>query len=100
MTELHNPQLEKVYNAKTPEQSRAAYDDWAQTYEADVFAYGYRMAIVATKIWARFVTLDEGPILDAGCGTGLQSEPLNLAGYGPICGIDLSDGGIDDSVGC
>ena len=92
MTEIQNPQLEKVYSAKTPQQSQEAYDDWAQTYEADVLAYGYRLAVVGATVWARFVSLDEGPILDAGCGTGLQSEPLKLAGYEPITGIDLSNG--------
>lgn len=95
MTAIHTPQLDKVYNATTPEQTRSAYDDWAQTYEADVFAYGYRATVVAAAVWARFVKLDEGPILDAGCGTGLQAEPLSLAGYGPISGIDLSEGMLD-----
>ena len=95
MTEIRNPQLEKVYSASTPQQSREAYDAWAPTYEADVLAYGYRVAVAAAAVWARFVRLDEGPILDAGCGTGLQSEPLKLAGYEPIIGIDLSDGMLD-----
>jgi ubiquinone/menaquinone biosynthesis C-methylase UbiE len=92
MTTLHNPQIEKVYGASTLQQSRAAYDEWAQTYDADMFAYGYRAALVAATIWARFVKPEGGPILDAGCGTGLQAEPLKLAGYGPISGIDQSGG--------
>ena len=92
MTAIQNPQLEKVYNAKTREQSRDAYDEWSKTYEADVFSFGYRVAAVAATVWARFVELNSGPILDAGCGTGLQSEPLKLAGYEPITGIDLSPG--------
>jgi len=92
MAANHNSHLDKLYRAKTPAQIQAAYDDWAQTYEADVFAYGYRATVVATTIWARFVKLDEGPVLDAACGTGLQAEPLSLAGYGPICGIDVSEG--------
>ena len=92
MTSIQNPKLEKVYNAKTREQSQAAYDEWSKTYEADLLSYGYRVAVVAATVWARFVDIDSGPILDAGCGTGLQSEPLNLAGFGPITGIDLSPG--------
>ena len=40
----------------------------------------------------RFVTRDSGPILDAGCGGGLQTEPLVLAGYGLLVGIDFSPG--------
>ena len=95
MTEIQNPKLEKVYGAKTREQSRDAYDEWSKTYDADLFSYGYRVAVVAATVWARFVELNAGPILDAGCGTGLQSEPLKLAGYEPITGIDLSPGMLD-----
>ncbi len=38
------------------------------------------------------IPLDCGPILDAGCGTGLQSTALSALGYGPITGMDLSPG--------
>lgn len=92
MAEIHNPQLDKVYSATGREQSEAAYDEWAARYEADVFAFGFRLPGVAAAVWSRFVELDAGPILDAGCGTGLQAEPLALAGYRPIIGIDLSAG--------
>jgi len=92
MADIHNPQLDKVYSAQTVEQAEVAYDDWAEKYEADVFAFGFRLPAAAATIWARFVALDSGPILDAGCGTGLQSESLALAGYQPITGVDLSEG--------
>lgn len=92
MTEIQNPKLERVYSAKTLEQSREAYDEWSKTYDEDLLSYGYRGAIVTATVWARFVDVNSGPILDAGCGTGLQAEPLKLAGYEPITGIDLSPG--------
>ena len=92
MTEIRNPQVDRAYGAKTQEQSEEAYDDWAEQYEADLFSYGFRVPIVATTVWSRFITPKGGPILDAGCGTGLQAEPLHLAGYKPIIGIDLSNG--------
>lgn len=95
MTEIRNPQVDRAYGAKTREQSEEAYDDWAKQYEADLFSYGFRVPIVAATVWSRFVTPNDGPILDAGCGTGLQAEPLYLAGYEPITGIDLSSGMLD-----
>ncbi len=95
MNKLHTPQLEKVYSAKTLQQSEEAYDEWSPTYEVDTHAYGYRLPAVAATVLSRFVSPGEGPLLDAGCGTGLQAEPLRLAGYEPIVGIDLSAGMLD-----
>ena len=42
--------------------------------------------------FVRYVPADTAPILDAGCGGGIQAEPLMMLGYGPIVGIDLSVG--------
>jgi len=84
--------VENVYAASTPEEQRAAYDDWAQTYEAELCAMGYRLPALIAAVFARYVPVDVGPILDAGCGGGIQSEPLALLGYGPFTGIDLSEG--------
>ena len=92
MADIRNPQLEKVYGADSAEEIEDAYDEWSANYEDDVLALGFRLPAVASAVFARFVAFDCGPILDAGCGTGLQSEPLALAGYRPITGIDLSRG--------
>ena len=46
------------------------------------------MAAAAT----RFIQDNNAPILDAGCGGGIQAEPLAMLGYGTITGIDLSEG--------
>jgi SAM-dependent methyltransferase len=53
---------------------------------------GYRIPAVIASLFVRYVPQDTKPILDAGCGGGIQSEPLALLGYGPITGIDLSPG--------
>ena len=92
MTRIKNPQLEKVYGASNRQESQAAYDEWAATYDNDLQAYGYRVVEVAAEVWDRFVPRDAGTILDAGCGTGLQAESLHGAGFEPIVGIDLSEG--------
>ena len=82
----------KTYEVNTPEQQQALYDDWATNYEAELCAMGYRIPAAIAAVFTRFVAADTQPILDAGCGAGIQAEPLALLGYGPIVGIDLSDG--------
>lgn len=91
MSNYHD-QIEKVYNVTSMAEQEAAYDEWSAQYERDLFAMGYRAPAMAAAVFARFVAPDVGPILDAGCGGGLQCEPLAVLGYGPIVGIDLSEG--------
>ncbi|ARE82190.1 methyltransferase type 11 [Roseovarius mucosus] len=84
--------LSDVYGAKTPEQSRAIYNDWALSYDADNLARGFRLPSLGAAMFARFMGTAEGPVLDAACGTGLVGESLRILGYGPITGCDLSPG--------
>ena len=84
--------VSKSYAAETVEQQQSAYDDWAERYEQDLCAMGHRNPAVVPTAFARYVPADTAPILDAGCGGGIQAEPLAWLGYGPIIGIDLSDG--------
>lgn len=84
--------LSDVYGAKTPEQSRAIYNDWARSYDADNLARGFRLPGLGAAMFARFMGTSEGPVLDAACGTGLVAESLRTLGYGPITGCDLSPG--------
>lgn len=84
--------LSDVYGAKTPEHSRLLYNDWAQSYDADTLARGFRLPALGAAMFARFMGLTEGPVLDAACGTGLVGESLSILGYGPITGCDLSPG--------
>jgi len=88
---LENETLELVYGAKTLQEQEAAYDVWAADYERDLFAMAYRLPYVGAALLAREIRPEAGPILDAGCGTGMACESLALLGYGPITGIDLSD---------
>lgn len=84
--------LGQAWNMDTDEARERYYDAWASKYDADLLGAGYRVPAVASAVFARFIAPGTGPILDAGCGTGLQTEALVLAGYGPFVGIDLSDG--------
>ena len=84
--------VSKSYHAQSVEQQQEAYDDWAVNYEADLCSMGYRIPSMITAAFVRFVPPGTSPILDAGCGGGIQAEPLAMLGYGPIVGIDLSPG--------
>ena len=84
--------VQAVYAAEDLDQQRDAYDDWAASYEPEICAMGYRIPALISGLFARYVPADASPILDAGCGGGIQAEPLALMGYGPLIGIDLSEG--------
>lgn len=95
MTETSDPSggtvVDSFYVTGDVEQTREKYDSWANGYEADLFKTGYRLPWVLACAVAQHVSKDEGPILDAGCGGGLQAEPLRLLGYHSITGADLSE---------
>ena len=76
-----------AYNLDSPDANRRLYRDWAATYDED-FAQrsGYRLAGLVAE--AFLAAGGSGPVLDAGCGTGLIAEhlPASLA----IDGVDIS----------
>lgn len=84
--------VQAVYAATSQDQQVLAYDAWAQDYERDLRAQGYTIPAHVAALFARFTPTDTGPFLDAGCGTGLQVEPLIAAGYRGFTGLDLSAG--------
>ena len=81
-----------VYAATSVEQQEKNYDEWATEYEKDLCAMGYRMPMMIASVFVRFVEAGTGPILDVGCGGGIQAEPLHALGYTPLVGMDLSQG--------
>lgn len=80
------------YAATSVAEQQAAYDTWAEKYEQDLCGMGYRIPAVMAAVFTRFVPADTNPILDAGCGGGIQAEPLAMIGYQSLIGIDLSNG--------
>jgi len=68
------------------------YDQWADQYDRDTEAAGYRMAHINAMLTSRYIKTGEGLLLDAGVGTGKLAELLNPLGYKDIVGIDISDG--------
>lgn len=82
--------LDKVYAARDEDQTRAVYDAWAASYEAEVAENGYATPARCAEALANVMPDKNAPILDFGCGTGLSGLALKHAGFRTIDGVDLS----------
>jgi predicted TPR repeat methyltransferase len=82
--------LDKAYLARDAASTRALYDDWAESYEAEVATQGYATPGRAAAALAKFTSDPSAPVLDFGCGTGLSGLALKLAGFQTLDGVDLS----------
>ena len=80
-----NAALDSVYSADTPEGLAKAYAEWAATYDSETASLGYLLPFLITAWVARHVPSGEGPLLDAGCGTGLSGPSLKALGYRRHC---------------
>lgn len=88
----HQGPLGAVYGAKRPEDVAALYDGWAETYDADMAAAGYRHPTICLALLSRHLPRGSAPILDAGAGTGLIGEWLAIMGYPHVEALDISEG--------
>ena len=52
---------------------------------------GYCLPFIIAGWVARYVPVGNGPLLDAGCGTGLSGPYLRALGYDAIEGLDFSE---------
>ena len=87
MSDKDKTDLEAAYSLDSPEANQRLYRDWAATYAEDFAARsGYRFARLVAE--AFLAAGGSGPLLDAGCGTGLIAEhlPEDLA----VDGVDIS----------
>ncbi|XHC39844.1 class I SAM-dependent methyltransferase [Hoeflea alexandrii] len=91
MAHRSNRELEQVYAARSPDELAAAYAAWAAAYDRDTLAAGYCLPFQVLAWVARYIRPDAGPLLDAGCGTGLSGPYLKALGYDRIAGLDFSE---------
>ncbi|WP_181763461.1 class I SAM-dependent methyltransferase [Mesorhizobium sp. B2-4-15] len=94
----HQGALGAVYAAKRPEEVAALYDSWSQTYDADMSAAGYRHPTICLALLARHLPRGSAPLLDAGAGTGLIGEWLDITGYPEVEALDISQGMLDQAA--
>ncbi|MEP0941349.1 MAG: class I SAM-dependent methyltransferase [Rhizobiaceae bacterium] len=87
----HSEMLQRVYDAKNKEQLADAYGIWARQYDRDLLEQGYILPFYITSFVARYLQKGDGPILDAGVGTGLTGPYLDALGYRGLAGTDMSD---------
>lgn len=83
--------LDAAYAAGTKEEVQALYDDWAESYDAELAAQGYAAPARCAAALLEAGAAHASPVLDAGCGTGLCGAALKAAGFTTIDGTDFSD---------
>lgn len=91
---ISNDKRFKSYDLKSPDEHAKLYDEWALTYNEDVFGpttdyVGPTLTVQAVQAAGGNLN---GEILDAGCGTGLAGVALAGVGAKTIDGIDISSG--------
>lgn len=82
--------LDKVYAARDLKGTKALYDEWSASYDAEVGEFGYVTPARCAAALAAYAPDKSVPVLDFGCGTGLAGEALRDAGFEAIDGVDLS----------
>ena len=87
---MNHQDLDDVYGAKSADESKAIYDTWSASYDADCLSKGFRLPALGAGLLGRYLGDADAPVLDACCGTGLVGETLRLMGYDRIVGCDLS----------
>ena len=90
-TDKAHEALDSVYGAGSPEALGHAYAAWAASYDSETASLGYLLPFLIAAWVTRYVPAGEGPLLDAGCGTGLTGPQLKALGYSNLAGLDLSD---------
>jgi predicted TPR repeat methyltransferase len=84
--------LNNVYDLDGEDAVRDYYDQWAESYDAEVTGNGYATPPrCAEALKAAGLPLDAA-LLDMGCGTGLSGAAFAEAGFTVIDGCDLSEG--------
>lgn len=87
-------ELKAVYAAKSPDEARRLYAEWARSYDDGfVERQDYRLHIETAQAFV--AARGQGPVLDVGAGTGLCGAVLAELGVGPIDAADISQEMLD-----
>ncbi len=77
-------------SANSSQEVAEIYDNWAEDYERRILSYGYSTPAVTAWFFGRYVRPEDGPVLDAGAGSGIMGQVLAPHGYRDLVGIDVS----------
>jgi predicted TPR repeat methyltransferase len=81
-----------VYAAKNNQELAERYDDWAESYEVNLYGASDYTAPEKTLTYFTKYVSPEAHILDAGAGTGLVGVLLHAQDYHNLVALDLSAG--------
>ncbi|KAF2690688.1 S-adenosyl-L-methionine-dependent methyltransferase [Lentithecium fluviatile CBS 122367] len=91
--------LSRVFAAKSTEESRTLYDQWAKSYDSDMITHDFTAPRLVAETVAKHlpnIPSLKAKILDAGCGSGAVGIALSkLFSYQVIDGLDISQGMLD-----
>ncbi len=82
--------LDTAYGLDNPDHTRSFYDDWAESYDAEISENGYATPRRCAQALAKEARDLMAPVLDLGCGTGLSGLALRAAGFGAVDGAEPS----------
>ncbi|KIN62644.1 Methyltransferase type 11 [Sulfitobacter noctilucicola] len=87
---MDDPDLDAAYALKTPDDNRALYANWADSYDSS-FAdeADYRLPQIVAFVLAD-VMRGSGPVLDVGAGTGLVAQNIPDRDALEIDALDIS----------
>ena len=81
----------RAYGLDGVDEALALYDEWAENYDSHMVGeLGYVAPVLAPQRLMAHLDDRLAPVLDIGCGTGLNSVPLAAAGLRAIDGIDIT----------
>ncbi len=92
MSQDASKNLDVVYGATSAADVAKSYDDWSERYDSEMASLGYRHPTICLAMLTRYLKKGDGPILDAGAGTGLLGEWMAIAGYDTVEALDISEG--------
>ncbi|KAK3216399.1 hypothetical protein GRF29_8g3162040 [Pseudopithomyces chartarum] len=86
--------LDRVFAAKSPDESRKLYDQWASSYDADMQKWSFTAPRIVAQLAQKYLEISpaDATVVDAGCGSGLVGTELAKLGFKTVDGLDLSDG--------
>ncbi len=87
----HNNHLCRAYDLQDRDATIEFYDDWADTYDAELIENGYVTPDRCAAALAKHAQSFDIAVLDIGCGTGISGKALRQAGFTNLTGADVSD---------